>query len=180
MHTLKFEHVFARLTMDHRVGTRWLPVIGYERHYEVSDSGSVRSVKRGIRPLRAFNVGRKGEQYLAVTLYLNGLRRNVKVHLLVLRAFRGPCPVGYEASHADGNSANNRESNLLWETKSQNCKRRKVPVGEKARNRKLTLAKVRSIRIMLNSTPKRRIAKKFGVSTQTISDIADGRSWRAA
>ncbi len=43
-----------------------------------------------------------------------------QVHRLVLEAFVGPCPDGYEAAHNDGDPLNNRLDNLRWDTKIAN------------------------------------------------------------
>lgn len=42
------------------------------------------------------------------------------VHRLVLEAFVGPCPPGMQCRHLDGNSLNNRLSNLCWGTPKEN------------------------------------------------------------
>lgn len=42
------------------------------------------------------------------------------VHLYVLETFVGPRPEGMQACHGDGDPANNRLSNLRWDTCSNN------------------------------------------------------------
>jgi hypothetical protein len=42
------------------------------------------------------------------------------VHHLVLLAFRGPCPPGYERCHQDGNPSNNALGNLSYGTRRDN------------------------------------------------------------
>lgn len=107
----------------------WKPVVGYEGYYEVSDHGNVRSVFRFVRgksgkprpvngrPRMAWTT-RGG--YLRVGLSANGETRRFMVHRLVLEAFTGPCPVGMEACHGDGNPVNNHLENLRWDTKREN------------------------------------------------------------
>lgn len=108
---------------------RWLPVVGYEGYYEVSDQGRVRSVARTAtdsigrtysypsRILRQFPQA-KGHLALRVT---NGTRyRTRTVHQLVLETFVGPRPAGLYGCHNDGNPANNRVSNLRWDTPKSN------------------------------------------------------------
>ncbi len=48
-------------------------------------------------------------------------KRNAKVHILVLEAFVGPRPLGLEGCHDDGDPANNRLTNLRWDTPSSNA-----------------------------------------------------------
>ena len=43
--------------------------------------------------------------------------------------FIGVCPEGYEIDHNDINSMNNHYTNLLYATKSENCKNRRTQFG---------------------------------------------------
>jgi hypothetical protein len=100
---------------------RWLPVVGYEGMYEVSDQGRVCSLKRAaariLRPWRDPSDGR-----LHVVLCKNdGHPRTRKVPHLVLEAFVGPCPPGQECCHANDIGDDNRwPENLRWDTPSAN------------------------------------------------------------
>lgn len=119
----------------------WKSVVGYEGYYEVSNHGRVRSVdriatdgsrRRGqIRKLVPIGVDR--QQYLSVVLSRGSKVKCVRVHAEVLRAFRGPPPLGKEARHLDGSSSNNRLGNLRYGTQKQNTedKRRhgRIPAG---------------------------------------------------
>jgi DNA-binding transcriptional MerR regulator len=90
----------------------WKPCPGYPG-YEVSDLGNVRSPKQILSPA----IGSHG--YLQVQLR----RKNVRtVHSLVLEAHVGPCPVGMESRHSDGDKKNCRLDNLCWGTPKQNGK----------------------------------------------------------
>lgn len=108
---------------------RWLPVVGWEGLYEVSDLGRIRTVPRVV------NGGRNS--YKSITLKIKkqcstphgypicGLSKNGKTktfltHRLVLEAFIGPRPDGMEACHFDGDKTNNKLANLRWDTKSSN------------------------------------------------------------
>ena len=108
---------------------QWLPVVGYEGLYEVSNTGRVRSLDRIVITKRGhtqFYQGRelspavKASGHLSVQICREGrfLRRHI--HRLVLEAFVGPCPEGMECCHNDGNPANNRVENLRWDTHSSN------------------------------------------------------------
>ena len=106
----------------------WKQVIDWEGFYEVSDHGNVRSVDRttkgpmGFQNLRGrvlkAGVGVGGR--LQVVFCKEGITYNQKVHRLILEAFVGPCPVGFEACHYDGNPANNKLYNLRWDTRLGN------------------------------------------------------------
>lgn len=108
---------------------RWVPVLGREGCYEVSDHGRVRSVKRTLVKSdgRKYTVGERVRKLhsdqsgrLHVGLSRNGKMKTYRVHRIVLEAFVGTCPEGKEALHWDDDSSNNRLENLRWGTKSEN------------------------------------------------------------
>lgn len=103
----------------------WADVVGYEGLYEVSTSGEVRSLdrldsrghQRRGKLLRAFP---NWKGYLRLHLHKDGVRKEHRIHRLVLEAFVGPCPIGNEACHNNSNPADNRLENLRWDTGSAN------------------------------------------------------------
>lgn len=103
----------------------WLPIVGYEGAYEVSDLGRVRSLNRVTDRGRNWR-GRimtpavMPRGYRIVTLWQEGRQRTALLHRLVLSAFAGPAPEGFEGLHGDGDPDNNRLSNLRWGTRSEN------------------------------------------------------------
>jgi len=104
------------------VTERWLPVIGYEGLYEVSDLGRVRSITHTDRlnrlhPGKVLSQFKMTDGYLAVG-FTN--RPGNRVHHLVLEAFHDLRPDGTEARHLNGNHLDNRAANLKWGTKSEN------------------------------------------------------------
>lgn len=115
---------------------RWLPVVGYEGLYEVSDHGRARSLDRltpqvikGTPTLCRYR-GRiltiptpKGAlRDMRVNLYRNGQATRRSIHALVLEAFVGPRPDGLWALHWDDNHQNNRLENLRWGTPRDNVR----------------------------------------------------------
>lgn len=102
---------------------RWLPVVGYEGHYEVSDHGRVKRVAigPGARAGRILKGRPMNSGHLILGLYREGKREKHLVHRLVLSAFVGPCTDGMEGCHdPDPNPANNHLRNLRWDTRSGN------------------------------------------------------------
>lgn len=159
---------------------KWTPLPGFEGRYEVHPTGQVRSLigPRGKRRVKVL-VGRSIKRgYIQLTL-TDGRARVMKLlHRAVLEAFVGPCPDGCEASHLDDDPSNNDISNLVWETRSENCRRRGVPKGDRARNKKLDSIDVASIREALEEgEAKRALARAYGVSPTTIRHIAQGKTW---
>lgn len=109
---------------------RWLPFVGYEGLYEVSDMGRVRSIDRVVidttgktRRLRGRILAQTklgNTPYLKVVLCRAPSQTTRSVHSLVLEAFVGPRPDGMEACHGFGGQVDNRLVNLRWDTLSEN------------------------------------------------------------
>jgi NUMOD4 motif/HNH endonuclease len=104
---------------------RWLPIVGFEGLYEVSDLGRVRSLGRVDSLGRKWSrqllrLGIAGRGYAKVDLRKQGKYAAVYVHTAVLTAFIGPKPPGHECAHKDGGLRNNRLSNLAWKTHREN------------------------------------------------------------
>ncbi len=182
---------------DNRPTERWLPVVGFEEGYEVSDLGSVRSLDRlqvyeGVRCGKTVRI----ERHLRGKLLRPGTvksghqivilgRGNPKlVHSLVLTAFVGPRPAGHDSCHNDGNPANNSLGNLRWGTRSENVRdamrhgtayRFENRPGEHP-NAILTANDVVAIRSAEN-VPTADLAARFGVSRCAIKAARSGRSW---
>lgn len=94
---------------------KWLPVVGYEGIYEVSDHGRVRTSAGRIRRLSVKKSG-----HVKISLYRGGVEHTMHVHTMVLEAFISPRPDGLVACHENGDPADNRVKNLRWDTYSSN------------------------------------------------------------
>lgn len=102
----------------------WRAVPGYEKTYEVSDRGRVRSLPRIMQtargpwsyPGRVMRQNTDPSGRKRVGLRFLGHERNYKVHTLVLLAFVGPRPEGMEGCHNNGDPSDNRLTNLRWDT----------------------------------------------------------------
>ena len=105
----------------------WRDVVGYEGLYQVSDMGRVR-ITRTDRILKA-RLDKDG--YLLVNLWQPspvGRYTTVKVHRIVLLAFKGDPPEGApRADHRNGQRADNSLTNLRWATPSENGLNRHAP-----------------------------------------------------
>jgi hypothetical protein len=115
---------------------RWLPIVGYEGLYEVSDKGRVRSVDRIVMAGNRWQEGSFPRRYqgrilkqtknfqrcghMHVILSRVGVQTNYKVHVLMLEAFVEPRPPGLEALHTNDIGDDNRIDNLSWGTRSMN------------------------------------------------------------
>lgn len=99
-----------------RLGENWLPVVGWEAAYLVSDQGRVWSIRRQI--VLAATPVKSGHH--AVKLSLGGKTKLRYVHQLVLEAHVGPRPPGLHALHDNDIKPDNRLSNLSWGTPRKN------------------------------------------------------------
>jgi hypothetical protein len=111
---------------------RWVPIFGYEGHYEVSDYGRIKSVQRFRRgksgsmvsmPEKIMRLHTKKRSasgrtlpYIEVRLR-NGAPRHIRcraflVHRLVAQAFVGELYEGAQVDHIDGDHQNNYWGNL--------------------------------------------------------------------
>lgn len=109
---------------------RWLPAVGYEGFYEVSDCGRVRSLDRRIARKsgastvlrgRLLRQGSYSNGYLFVCLHMNGSHRSESVHRLVAKAFFPNADAdSLQVNHKDGDRRNNCAFNLEWVTCSEN------------------------------------------------------------
>lgn len=97
----------------------WAPVEGYLGHYEVSNEGRVRSIKR-IEPLILKVFLATGTGYPSVSLWIEGKGQRVAVHRLVALAFVPGWSPGLQVRHMDGDRTNNNSNNLQWGTQAEN------------------------------------------------------------
>lgn len=167
----------------------WLPVVGYEGLYEVSDHGRVRGLPRqsASRPARGrilkHYIGAGTRGYPSVRLSRESKGRNYHVHILVLRAHVGPPAPGQEARHGPGGKTDASLANLCWGTRSENIRDRvrdgQDQRGERHGEAKLTWAAVADIRARRAAGERlKTLAAEYGVCFQSISEIARGERWQ--
>lgn len=127
----------------------WKDIEGYERLYQVSNMGQVKSLARTIIckdgrkkivPERILKLRKGGNNdYLYVTLWKNNKGNNRFVHCLVAKCFLEPIEGKDIVNHKDENKQNNHVSNLEFCTQSYNVhygngieRNRKAHKGKKA------------------------------------------------
>lgn len=116
---------------------QWRAIPKWEGLYEVSDQGRVRSLSRRVPHRVSGSLAISGRVlvqspkrdgrnlgHLVVTLIDSASRRRrvAPVHHLVLEAFVGPRPPGFECCHANDDGTDNRLTNLRWDTRSANVR----------------------------------------------------------
>lgn len=169
---------------------KWRPVVGYERVYEVSNLGRVRSLSR-----EWFQKSRKGffhKHHIKSRILRSGLtaqgypsvvlgRGNTRlVHRLVAEAFIGPPLNGQEVRHKDGSRVNCVHGNLEYGTRAQNIADAKRHGTYQEGRRKICKIppRCRPCIIELYSQGKhtyKSIGRLFGVSGAAILCVVRGR-----
>ncbi len=168
---------------------QWLPVVGYEGLYSVSNLGRVRSEPRTFVQSNGKQISIKGRVLRPFVMkkgyHIYDLRKENKAynhygHRLVLEAFVGPAPFGHEACHNNGQRGDNRSTNLRWDTRSGNFsdknKHGTNTRGERHPFAKLTEDQVR--RIHEDARPSSQIASEYGINFGTVCAIRRGEDWR--
>lgn len=175
----------------------WKDIEGYEGLYQVSSLGRVKSLDRYVNcPINGINAKRLApgkilflgcrNRYPFITLYKTNISKTFSVHWLVAKAFIPNPENRKEINHLNGSRLDNNVSNLEWCTHSENIRHadktglRKMPKGENQCNSKLKQHQVNSLRFEYknNNITQLELAKKYGVSRQTISDIINFKYWK--
>jgi hypothetical protein len=171
----------------------WRPIAGYERAYEVSNFGNVRSINKFVKGRagssrlikeRVLKSKPCGKGYRSVNLSVENAVSTKLVHGLVAKAFIGDRPLNHEINHIDGNKTNNHAKNLVYCTPSENMQHAVKtgltnPVrGEKAVNAKLKEADIANIRNRVAAGESQlALSKEYGVHNTTIRNIYLNSSW---
>lgn len=154
--------------------------------YEVSSLGQVRAwISSRQRLLSAPHLivsviekprGKRRNGYVRVRLQIKGVRIRFSLHRLVAEAFILNSGNRPDVNHKDGIKVNNAAENLEWATQKENYDhaiRTGLNTTLGARVRRLTPEQVRIVRA--SKATQKEIAKYFGVSDGTISNVLTGR-----
>lgn len=103
----------------------WLPILGYEGLYAVSNIGNVKSLDRidksgHKRKEKILKPSLQSSNYILVCLYKNGEKTYHWLHRLVWEAFNGPIPDGMQVNHINEDKMDNRVENLNLMTPIEN------------------------------------------------------------
>jgi parvulin-like peptidyl-prolyl isomerase len=167
----------------------WRPVRGWEGVYSVSDAGRIRyeqhrggTYNRRAGDMATPCVGVDG--YLFVGLSRVGEREDratVQVHRIVCEAFHGAPPAGREqVNHKNGCRTDNAAGNLEWVSPLENTRHAIDILGrDPAAGARLDAVAALAIRIEASKGVSfRALARRYGVTPVTISDVARGKTWQ--
>lgn len=157
----------------------------YENHYQVSNLGRVKSIKKYKTTERIFIMSQtvKSNKYLSVMFSKNNIKNRYHVHRLVAEAFIPNPENKPEVNHKDFNVANNNVSNLEWNSRRENFDYSKcnMKIGDLAYNRVVCSDSVLAIRRLHRMNPsvnKAAIARKKGVSSSVVRRIINRETWK--
>ncbi len=122
------EPIVAQATSsDQSPAEEWRDIPGYEGKYQVSNMGRVKAERpqsKKFKPKVLAPVPTTGG-YLRVSLSQKGVSKSRTIHRLVMLAFVGSCPVGYEVDHINYDVTDNRLANLRYVTCTENLEHRR-------------------------------------------------------
>lgn len=174
----------------------WLPVVGFEGLYEVSDLGRVKSLDRVVINSLGHVTTRKGSVfsckpdknsgYVRVHLSKNGVKKTDLVHRLVATAF-WPNPENKpQVNHKNLIRSDNRKVNLEWSTPSENSSHayingRNPSIGETHHLSRLSSSDVLEIINLVDTSELtyKQIGLKYGIAEPTVKSISRGLTWNS-
>jgi uncharacterized protein YerC len=170
----------------------WLPVVGWEKYYQISSIGRVRSLERmsrvnsknsGLRRMggiiRKQHITSSG--YRAVSLTANGVRSVELIHRLVLNAFVRLRKEGEFGRHLNDIQTDNRVENLAWGTLVDNA-------ADRMKNKGYARAELHPVATITNEVALaiynseetyKSISEKYGISHANIARIKKGKIWKS-
>jgi len=170
----------------------FVPVIGYENRFKISNYGQVISFNRVGRGRvlpdeKTMKCTIDPAGYKSTTLRMVGKKRwCVRIHTLVALHFvENSKPGEYDTvNHMDGNKKNNYYKNLEWCTGGMNTSHAfNIGLidkkGERHHAAKVDNRKVLEIRELFSSggLTRTEIGKRFGIHRRTVTDILTGACW---
>ena len=177
-----WQNIYVDETTMEVVEEQWLPVVGYEQCYIVSNLGNVIAIERvrieknGKRKLYKQKkllpyIKRK---YYTVNLY-SKKQATLLIHRLVAKAFIPNPENKREVNHIDGNKLNNRLENLEWCTMQENMEHAGrtglMKHGEDHRLCQLTNEQIIEIKEKIKMTPDghlQDIANSYGIRREIV------------
>jgi len=178
------------LDPDESVCEEWRDVVGYEGIFQVSNFGRIKRISvRSSHSSRFVGRFRKPQKHNDGYLQIDLSRGHHQlIHKIVMDAFVGPCPSGYEVNHIDHDRQNNCLRNLEYVTPKENVNKSLVlgvallnkARGEKQGLAKLTTEQVVNIRRIFNENKisYRALGKMFNVNGRAIQAIVLRETWK--
>lgn len=149
--------------------------------YSMKPMGAPGKIKLPTKP-RKLKPAIDSGGYHYVSFYRDKKHYTVRVGRLILETFRGSCPESMECCHGITGPRDDSLKNLSWGTHKKNAGEDRLRDGtdnrgEKCGAHKLNRKQVLQARLWASKIPQVEIAKRLGISKQTVCDIFHRRSW---
>lgn len=169
--------------------TKWVPVPGYEKWYDINRLGHIRSYHtwkgkydRTIKPTLLLPQYSPTFAYWYISLSRGiGVTKTHSIHILVAKSFV-PNPYNRRFVHHKNNDKNDfRAVNLKWVTPGENQElayadgQRKRPNG--VLNGRCKLSEQQVLEIFTSNENHYKLASLYGVGRRAISSIKNGNLW---
>jgi hypothetical protein len=139
-----------------------------------SESGLAYSIRFGGKRVGSTNKG----GYRVFTLYMDGLKKQLKLHRLIWIAENGLPPVGSQIDHINRNKLDNRLVNLRLADAKLNAANRRSYNGASNPAAKIDYHIAEAIRKEHKKLKSySRVAYKFNVSKSLVAQIVRGEIW---
>ncbi|MDT3429186.1 hypothetical protein J2Z22_004786 [Paenibacillus forsythiae] len=156
-------------------GEEWLPVVGYEGLYEVSNLGRVKRLSNSAtRKEKMLKPQIQRDGYQRVTLYKKGQKKRKAIHRLVAIAFI-PNPENKEqVNHLDADKLNNKLANLQWATRKENITHA-ITLGLMKKTNKAVIAIHLDSGEQYQFKSQTEASRELGIYMKKISNALNGR-----
>ena len=161
----------------------WKAIKGFEKQYEVSNIGNVRSIDRVFKnPINGFIRIYKGTSkkarlneggYFRCNLSKDGKKFDFRVHRLVAEAFIPNIDNKPVINHKNGIKTDNRVENLEWCTVSEN-----VIHATRTRLIKTKLTDIQAMEIFNSNLSQRALAKVYNIDSSIVWRIKNKKAYR--
>lgn len=148
-------------------------------NFLIDENGDIKSLK--TNHIYTKTIGKSGYLMVSLPLGRRGSVKTIRVHKAMAETFI-PNPNHYPiVHHKDEDKTNFKIENLEWTTSKENTKCHMIEESKKTEfynNRKLTKDNVRFIRNQKENISRSKMAKMFGVSKTTITNITNGKFYQ--
>ncbi|AFH59644.1 NUMOD4 domain-containing protein [Paenibacillus caseinilyticus] len=153
----------------------WLPIVGYEGFYEVSNLGRVKRLSNsGTCKEKILKPQFQRDGYKRVDLSKKGQKKRFPIHRLVASAFI-PNPQNKEqVNHQNGNKLDNRLDNLNWMTRKENIAHAHE-TGLVKKNENPVIATQLDTGEQRQFKSQKEASRELGVYPKNISNVLNGR-----
>lgn len=163
----------------------FIPVIGFESTYHISNYGNVKSlIKPNRRKEGLLNHCKDGKKYHYVVMVDGDRKKMMKIHRLVAIHFIVNPENKPQVNHKDGDKSNNLMSNLEWVSGKENIQHAfkiglRKDVGENCSFSKFKEQDILQIRDKkLKGESVKKLAADYKTFPQVIYSIVNRKTWK--